>query len=272
MNVPQEKIHVETFGAGPSLVMLHGWAMHSRVWGGFAQKLSKSYRVTLVDLPGYGMSCGLGDIDIVDAVLSVVPETAHWLGWSLGALVAIKVAERAPHRILSLISVAGTPKFIGNDAWPGLSQPMVLAMSENLEKDFIGTIRRFIALQTFGMQDARKIAKMIEELVLSLPLPDERALKKGLDLILGCDLRKQFSGLNVPVLIIQGTHDRLIPIELPRFLRQLNSVAEISIIDGAVHIPFLTHEQQCLERVDLFLSEIDARLKEEFLYGSTPDV
>ncbi|MEI8055519.1 MAG: hypothetical protein WCH10_05955 [bacterium] len=34
-----------------TIVMLHGFAMHSGVWQNIASQLSQSYRITLIDLP-----------------------------------------------------------------------------------------------------------------------------------------------------------------------------------------------------------------------------
>ncbi|MXS81486.1 pimeloyl-[acyl-carrier protein] methyl ester esterase, partial [Nitrosomonas sp. GH22] len=45
-------IHIKIIGAGPDLVMLHGWAMHSGVWEGVIGSLSHRFRLHCVDLPG----------------------------------------------------------------------------------------------------------------------------------------------------------------------------------------------------------------------------
>jgi pimeloyl-[acyl-carrier protein] methyl ester esterase len=49
-------IHLETFGQGKSIVLVHGWAMHTGIWREFAQRLAENYRVICVDLPGHGRS------------------------------------------------------------------------------------------------------------------------------------------------------------------------------------------------------------------------
>ena len=50
------RLHVERMGAGPDLVMIHGWAMHSGIWNGVRDLLAARYRLHLVDLPGHGQS------------------------------------------------------------------------------------------------------------------------------------------------------------------------------------------------------------------------
>ena len=49
-------MHIETLGSGPSLVLLHGWALHGGVFAPLVQRLSDRYTLHLVDLPGHGHS------------------------------------------------------------------------------------------------------------------------------------------------------------------------------------------------------------------------
>src|SRR5213078_1405478 len=49
-------VHVESVGVGRSLVLLHGWGMHSGLWFPLLPRLSNRYRMHLVDLPGHGYS------------------------------------------------------------------------------------------------------------------------------------------------------------------------------------------------------------------------
>ena len=44
------KLHVETAGEGPDVVLLHGWGMHSGIWGEFAHQLAMRCRVPIVYL------------------------------------------------------------------------------------------------------------------------------------------------------------------------------------------------------------------------------
>ena len=51
-----ESLKISSRGQGPELVLLHGWAMHSGIWGGVVDVLASEFRVNLVDLPGHGQS------------------------------------------------------------------------------------------------------------------------------------------------------------------------------------------------------------------------
>lgn len=95
----------------PDLVLLHGWGLHSVVWDPVVPALLEHFQVTVIDLPGMGRSPlpkGHYDLDfLVQQVLTVAPPKATWLAWSLGAHVALAIAQRYPERVqaLSLIAV-----------------------------------------------------------------------------------------------------------------------------------------------------------------------
>ncbi len=112
----------ETRGSGPDLVLLHGWGLSSAIWGDFADRLAESYRVTLIDLPGLGHSAATDDMSldaVVASLLATAPESAHWLGWSLGGQLALAAAEQAPERVKSLSLIAANPV-----SWPVMAGPV----------------------------------------------------------------------------------------------------------------------------------------------------
>ncbi len=119
------KIHQQTYGKGKSIVMVHGWAMHSGIWRDFAQQLAQDYQVTCIDLPGHGRSERIDSftLDRISETLvnAVSNESSCWLGWSLGATVVLDLARRYPERVNSLILLAGNPAFIQSAHWPGMN-------------------------------------------------------------------------------------------------------------------------------------------------------
>ena len=97
-----------TQGQGRPLVLLHGWGMNAGVWLPLLPRLEAHWRVTMIELPGHGESHLIeGDIhDWAGAVLDTAPSNAIWLGWSLGAMVALALARRAG---VSPFGAAGSP-------------------------------------------------------------------------------------------------------------------------------------------------------------------
>lgn len=253
-------IHAETLGAGPELVMVHGWGMHGGVWRDFAEQLAGFARVTLIDLPGHGLSALEGSFSraaIGPELAQVVPRRAVWLGWSLGVLFALDQAERAPHRVSGTILVAGTPRFVADQDWPGMSLDRLDQFGRDLENDYVATATRFIALQTAGMDDARSAARLLARKIAERPSPQPVALRGGLAMLRHDDLRATLSDHAAPTLALLGERDRLVPIELERALPRLAPRAECQVLKGAAHLPFFTHRNDVVEAIRCFLAKIE---------------
>ena len=147
-------LHVETTGAGPDVVLLHGWSMHGGVWNGLARALAPHCRVHAVDLPGYGASpaCTPYALErIASELASLMPQRCAVCGWSLGGQVALVWARDAPSQVKQLALIATTPCFARRDDWPHAVEARVLhEFAEALAADHDGTLQRFLALQTLG--------------------------------------------------------------------------------------------------------------------------
>lgn len=246
-------LHTETFGTGPNLVMVHGWAMHGGVWREFAERLAERARVTLIDLPGHGRSGNLDDFSlerVADALAEAAPERACWLGWSLGALLAVACAERHPHRVGGLLLMAGSPRFVAEPDWPGVAPAALERVALELETNFGFTLKRFIGLQTHGLENARQLAKRIGAALDECDPPEASALRGGLGILRRADLRGALRRAACPSLAMLGAHDRLVPKEAGAALKALVPGIETHVLATAAHLPFATHPE---ETADLIL-------------------
>lgn len=247
-------VHVDTCGSGPELVLLHGWAMHGAIWQDFLELLASRWRITVIDLPGHGYSAPLEDYSlpaVVDAVVAVAPPSAYWLGWSLGALIALGVAARHPGRVRGLVQLAGTPRFTAAPGWPGVASELLEQMAASLAGDIQATLRRFIGLQTHGMDNPRGMARRLEAQLTARPHAEAGALQGGLRLLLEEDLRRVQADFDGPLVSLLGGRDRLVPVALADVLRVLNPGARVEVIPAAAHLPFLTHPGACRQALDM---------------------
>ena len=257
MDLCSQDIYCESLGCGPDLFMVHGWAMHGGLLRELAERLSSQYRVTLIDLPGHGGSAPIADYSlkpVVERLVRAAPASAHWLGWSLGALLALAVADAYPDRVRSLVMVAGTPRFTVDVNWPGVDPSLLQQMSMDLEQDYSGTVKRFIGLQSFTQENPRSLAKRIQEMVDERPAPDPEALSGWLALLRDVDARPALETIQKPVLTILGARDRLIPKALAPRLRELNRGIEVHALPSAAHLPFITHPDETAGLIAEFLS------------------
>ena len=254
---------VESRGAGPELVLLHGWGMHSGMWGEFADALARDYRVTCIDLPGHGRSgwapgaTGLASWSA--ACLAVVPGEAIWLGWSLGGLVALQAAVSAPSRVRGLVMLAATPRFVRADDWPSAVPLGTLGQFDAaLRDDYHRTLERFLALQVRGSSEAHTTLRRLREALRARDEPNPDGLAVGLGLLRRSDLRALLPQLAVPSLWLFGERDTLVPAEAGEAILGMTARAVARCIAGAGHAPFLSHAGICVGHVRDFLERQDA--------------
>lgn len=133
-------LHIETAGQGPDLVLLHGWAMHSGIWGSVRDALAQHFRLHLVDLPGHGLSpaCEPGTLDhLTEIIAAILPERCLLGGWSLGGQIAMQLALQQPQRVEKLVLISTTPCFAWQNDWPsGMDRKLLQMFLENLKLNY----------------------------------------------------------------------------------------------------------------------------------------
>ncbi|NLV54540.1 MAG: alpha/beta fold hydrolase [Acidimicrobiales bacterium] len=102
-------LHATTIGAGPRLVLLHGFTQTSAAWAPVATRLAHRYEVTSVDLPGHGGSSAV-DLDLPEtaAAVAAVAGRATYVGYSMGGRVALRLALDRPDAVERLVLVGAT--------------------------------------------------------------------------------------------------------------------------------------------------------------------
>lgn len=235
----------QTAGTGNChLVLLHGWGLNAEVWHCISEELASHFTLHLVDLPGFGRSRGFGPMsldEMAQQVLEAAPQNAIWLGWSLGGLVASQIALSQPERVRALVTVASSPCFSAQEAWPGIKPDVLASFQQQLSEDFQRTVERFLALQTMGTETARQDARTLKQTVLSLPIPDVEVLNGGLEILKTVDLREPLAALAMPHLRIYGYLDGLVPRKVVPLLDALWPDSESQVIAKAAHAPFISH-------------------------------
>jgi haloacetate dehalogenase len=126
------KIFARAHGAGPALVLLHGFGETHVAWRHLAPKLAERFSVVVMDLRGYGWSAApasekgeaYAKREMADDVVRVMEALGHvqfaLVGHDRGARVAFRLALDHPGRLtkLALVNIAPVDDdFGGADLW-----------------------------------------------------------------------------------------------------------------------------------------------------------
>jgi pyruvate dehydrogenase E2 component (dihydrolipoamide acetyltransferase) len=226
-------------GQGPDipLVLIHGFGGDLNTWMFNQPALAQSRRTLALDLLGHGGSAkdvGSGDpaslADAVEALLRALAiERAHLVGHSLGGAVAALVALRHPQAAasLTLIAAAGFGPEIN---------------SEFIDR-FIGASRRREMTQALSqlVHDPASISRaMVEEALRYKRLDGVAAaltaiarawFAEGRQRV---DLTDRVRGLTIPVQLIWGRDDQIIPVTHPAVLA---AQFPVHLVADAGHLP-----------------------------------
>lgn len=248
-------------GEGPTLVLLHGWAMSAAAFSELAENLAADFHLLIPDLPGHGQSSPAlqNDLDGLTADLcawleATSPGPLTLLGWSLGGMLAMQIAAQRHVPVERLVLVGTTPRFTITDNWDsGLPATQVHAMARNLGRRFEATLGDFFALTFADEEIPRERMRTIRNFaVRNSALPDPQVALDLLRYLAVQDQRKLLSQLTVPVMVLHGALDRVSPVGAGRYLAEqcLNGICvELA---GVGHAPFLSDPQRVADAIREF--------------------
>jgi abhydrolase domain-containing protein 6 len=115
-------------GKGETILFVHGFGAEKDRWGTFLPAFSKSYRLIVPDLPGFGENSRIASarFDIPSQVkrLSTFVEAIgldrfHVVGISMGGYISAYYASEHPEKVMSLclLDAAGVDSPIPSDLW-----------------------------------------------------------------------------------------------------------------------------------------------------------
>jgi pimeloyl-ACP methyl ester carboxylesterase len=211
------RIHYEVEGQGPALVLMPGFAGTLEDWRdfGYTTPLIRHHRLVLIDPRGRGASDKphapddyavrhmVGDLVAVLDDLKI--QSAHYFGYSMGAVIGYAIPFHAAGRFQSLI-LGGAAYPLSEDAFA--DDPLVVAIQQGLEKAIEAAPDRpmeaFVAAleQALGPYPPDRRARMLAGDALAL-LANARAMRQ----IQWLPAREALPRMNLPCLLFAGEKD-----------------------------------------------------------------
>lgn len=227
---------VESIGSGPSVVLIHGFPLDSRMWR--AQRpLADAFRLTFVDLRGHGTSPYHGDAehsmetfaeDVAD-VVSVFGGQAHIVGLSMGGYVALALLESHPELFLSLALVdtkAGADTEEGRAARLAAAESVIGNGRGSL---FEGMVPKLVAPDaSLGVRAS--LRTMIEDQPVETIVADQFGMAKR------PDRHHVLESIDFPAAVIVGEYDLLAPVTDAEKMVGLISQGRLVVVPNAGHL------------------------------------
>ena len=241
------------------LVMLHGWGLNSAVWQPFIDSLPVEFKdvfyIITIDLPGFGLNVDkelslYSLANICKYISNSVTQPAIYLGWSLGGLIATEMALSYPDKVIALITVSSSPRFleeetqqnnIDSESWPGLKSKVLDAFYQQLKVDTKKTISGFLRIQAMGSPHIRQDIKQITQLVFQHEMANKNTLDQSLKLLEQSDYRQRLQDISQPFLRLYGDADSLVPKAVIDQVTKLARNSDQHIFKQASHAPFISH-------------------------------
>lgn len=247
-------LHVERLGreGAERLVLVHGFTQTGRSWLDLASQLANHYEVFLVDAPGHAGSttvdCGLWD---AARLLAEAGGAAVYVGYSMGARLALHAALAHPESVRALVLVGGTAGI--SDA-SERSQRRVddERLAERLERDGLEAFLDhwlanplFAGLSAERTQREDRLRNTVSGLASSL-----RQCGTGVQ----DNLWPRLGELQMPVLLVAGERDSKFAEIADRMQAMIGATASLHLVPGAGHTAHLEQPEAFLRVVRDWLS------------------
>jgi pyruvate dehydrogenase E2 component (dihydrolipoamide acetyltransferase) len=224
-------------GDGAPVLLLHGFGADLNAWMFNQPALAERGRVLSMDLPGHGgaeKQVGAGDVEVfaaaaADAMATLGLDRVHLVGHSMGGAIAVAVARRQPERVasLTLICAAGLGPEIDGPFIDGFVKAQRRREMQQVLAGLVhdpALISRVMIEETLRYKRLDGVQSALETIARAW-FPDGRQ---------AVDLRPALAALGMPVQIVWGRDDRIIP---AAHAEALAGKLPVHILDDVGHLP-----------------------------------
>jgi pimeloyl-ACP methyl ester carboxylesterase len=258
-NLNGTSLSYEEKGAGPALVLVHGFPLDARVWSAQVSELSSRCRVITPDLRGFGKSTAAGPFTMESAADDLHALLAHVKalpcvlgGLSMGGYIALAYIKKYPTdlRGLALIDTkaeADTPQ--GKE---GRQKMIELARAKGSEAVGEQMMPKMLGPDT--VEHRPQVARELRAIMNACPPKTiEYALAAMRD---RADHTCNLPSISVPTLIIVGDADAITPPSVAESMNQQIPRSQLSVVRGAGHMAIMEQPAQVNQALRQFMDSL----------------
>ena len=243
------KLHYKDWGEGAPVVLIHGWPLSADMWERQAPFLAEQgLRVVAYDRRGFGRSEqpweGYDYDTLADDLATVMDKldlkAATLVGFSMGGgEVARYLGKHGSARVARAALISSvTPYMLNADDNPhGVHQTVFDGMHDGIQKDRAQFFIDFApAFYGNGMIEKKVSAGVLDWFFQVAMLASPKATLACVRAFSETDFRSDLQSLKIPLLVIHGTADKTVPIDVSAHqVKKLVPSATLIEYDGEAH-------------------------------------
>jgi 3-oxoadipate enol-lactonase len=246
-------------GKGPTVVLAHALGCDLTLWDEVAQQLSKGFTVLRYDQRGHGKSplvpgpCSIEDLadDAAELIEQVAGGEVHFVGLSMGGMVAQQIAVRHPQLVNSVVIANSSSHY--DDTFRGMWRSRVeTALNLGMSAVAETAMARWF---TRPFRESPEGAKRFGQLRAVVQAMDPKAYAACCEAILRIDFFASNPLIACPALVIAGTQDEATPLAMSHAICNAISGAELATLDAA-HLSAVERPVEFAGLVAGFISRI----------------
>jgi 3-oxoadipate enol-lactonase len=234
-------IAADICGNGEAVVFLHGMGGDRSNWRAQLEHFRKSYLAISIDCRGYGNSGDYpGPFRYIDAARDIISvlnacevPAAHIVGLSMGGRIALKLYDRSPDRVRSLVLCSATARFA-----PTLSMNRRAEMLHEAQRPWQEAGSRRVLAERLASRLCSPHAAVNARKIVAASLINLRVKNylKAVASLLRYDQDSTLPMISIPTLVMAGEDDLAVTPEIATALARQIRTARMVIVKNAGHI------------------------------------
>ena len=255
-------LHWTKEGQGPVVVLSHALGCDLGMWGGVADILQARYTVLRYDQRGHGQSeappgsytMDLLAEDAADLIRAQAPGAVHFVGLSMGGMVAQALAASQPQLLKSLVIANATNYY--DEAARALWQARISTVAaQGVAAIADAAMQRWFTPE-FRADQACGGAARVAALRGQLEKTDAAAYAASCEAVAAIDFRASNAAVTCPALVIAGTRDEATPLAMSQAIADSIAGAQLRTLEAA-HLSAVERPEAFARLVDNFCTALN---------------
>lgn len=258
-NVGENMISYMDQGVGECIVLIHGFCGNHNYWKYIVPHLIKKNRVLTIDLRGHGESstpkdcCEITDMadDVALLLKSLQIERATVVGHSLGGYISLALAEDYPETLSGLVLVHSTAYPDSNEAKANRDKGI-----DKIATEGVFPFVNELIPKLFSEKDSKELTNQVDfAKKIGYKTSDFGAIGALRAMKNRRDRNDVLEGLNVPILLVAGKEDQVIPVDRVFSVKKEN--IDTIVIEDCGHMSMLEQPDRLVECLQTYLQKIE---------------